>query len=111
MSDTHQTLDIDRVRRDFDSLHERVCQRWGRIEVTRSDGRGGECCVLMSKAELDSMERALAILCELPGGREICEQLTRIAGEAMQQFDAPPFTPHLPGAILGNEPGATAPQA
>jgi hypothetical protein len=95
MSDSHQTLDLERVRRDLHVLHDRITQSWGRIEITNSDG-SNERCVLISKAELETMERALEILCEMPGGKEICEGLTRVAGETVrtfaEQYEAPRAT-------------------
>jgi len=95
MSDSHQTLDLERVRRELHVLHQHIARSWGRIEITASDG-SDERCVLISKAELDTMERALEILCEMPGGKEVCEGLTRVADEAVrsfaEQYDAPRAT-------------------
>ena len=85
MSDSHQTLDLERVRRELHVLHQHIARSWGRIEITASDG-SDERCVLISKAELDTMERALEILCEMPGGKEVCESITRVAGESVRHF-------------------------
>jgi hypothetical protein len=86
MSEAHQTLDLERVRRDLDLLHERICRSWGRIEITSSADGTGLRCVLISKDELETMERALEILCELPGGKQICEGLTRVANVSVRHF-------------------------
>jgi hypothetical protein len=74
--DVHQSSDIQVVCNNLSELHQRVARFWGRIEVTNASG---ETCVLISKAELDSIERALEILCELPGNDSICKELTRIS--------------------------------
>jgi hypothetical protein len=85
MSDSHQTLDLERVRRELHLLHDRIARSWGRIEITSSDG-SLDNCVLISKAELETMERALEILCELPGGKQICEGITRVADVSVRHF-------------------------
>jgi hypothetical protein len=86
MSEAHQTLDLEHVRRDLDLLHERICRSWGRIEITSSADGTGHRCVLLSKDELEMMERALEILCEMPGGKQICEGLTRVASVSARHF-------------------------
>jgi hypothetical protein len=85
MSDSHQSLNLEQVRRDLHLLHQRICSGWGRIEISTTDS-SGDCCVLISKAELETMEKALEILCEMPGGKEVCEGLTRIAAESVRHF-------------------------
>jgi hypothetical protein len=106
MSDAHQTLDSHRARLELDALLEHVTRNWGRIEITRADG-GGDSCVLLSKAELQTIERALEILCELPGGRQICDEITAVAERCMASIrsnGAPP------GALLhGDGSSASAP--
>jgi len=51
-------ISIDQVQSRFSELHEGVCREKGRVEI--HDGKG--VCVLISKAELDSLEQALEIL-------------------------------------------------
>lgn len=107
MSDAHQTLDIHRARRDLDILHDRVARNWGRIEITRD---GSPACVLVSKAELQSIERALEILCDSPGGKQICEELRVLADKCVQSFRAPNSgRPHL-GAMLQHDADGAAAQ-
>ena len=49
-----QTLDLTRFRQAMAKLHEVVGCGKGRIEITR---RGcGDACILISKAELESLE-------------------------------------------------------
>ncbi len=96
MGESHQTLDIDRVCRDFHTLHQNVTRAWGRIEITRD---GGEPCVLLSKAELESIERALEILNEMPAGKQVNEEIARIARDCMESPRS-----NAPAALLGDNP-------
>jgi hypothetical protein len=80
MPDMHQSMSLERVCRDFHLLYGQITGTWGRIEVT-VDGEK-DACVLMSKAELEALERALEILCELPGGQTICKELEDIAARS-----------------------------
>jgi hypothetical protein len=81
-SDHHQTLSVERVRRDLHSLHDLVCRNWGRVEILNEESNADSGCVLISKAELLHLENALEIFCQSPGGRAICDELTRIARES-----------------------------
>ena len=74
----HQTISIERAGRDLHTLHGQVIRNWGRIEITAKDG-SGDACVLISRAELECLERALEIFCESPGGQTICKELEAIA--------------------------------
>ena len=77
--DCFQIVDVSRARRVLAGLHERVAMAKGRIEIKR---RGcDEACVMISKAELDALERALEILCESAEYKQMCEVLTRLAAD------------------------------
>ena len=72
-----QTLDVTSCRRLLSRLHEQVCGGKIRIEITR---RGCEnTCVIISKAELESLEHALAILADTNEFKQMCEKLTQLA--------------------------------
>jgi hypothetical protein len=88
MSEMHQSVSIERMCRDLGNLHSQVIRNWGRIEITASDGTN-EACVLISRAELECLERALEIFCESPGGKEICKELEGIASRAAHRLDNP----------------------
>jgi hypothetical protein len=91
-ADCFQTLDVTRFRRALANLHELVGCGKGRIEVTR---RGcGDVCVLISKAELECLERALEIFSESPAFQQMSEQIAQIVASA--------------GPVVAGEP--TAPQ-
>lgn len=81
MSDMHESMSIERICRDLGTLHGQVVRNWGRIEITAGDGTDG-ACVLMSRAELECLERALEIFCESPAGKEICKELEGIANRS-----------------------------
>jgi hypothetical protein len=71
-----QTLDVTRFRRALANLHQTVGCGCGRIEVTR---RGCEdVCVLISKAELESLERALQIFAESIEFQQMSRQIAEI---------------------------------
>lgn len=74
-------MNVERFCRDLHLLHDQVVRNWGRIEITGGESEK-DTCVLISRAELDCLERALEILCELPGGESFCKELTDIANRS-----------------------------
>jgi PHD/YefM family antitoxin component YafN of YafNO toxin-antitoxin module len=74
-----QTLDIVRLRRTMARIHEQVSGQCGRIVVTR-DGCD-DVCILISKAELESLERALEIFAQSDEFKAMSDQIARVASE------------------------------
>ena len=75
-----QTLDVTRFRTALSRLHEEVGCKQRRVEVTR---RGcDDVCVLISRAELESLERALEILTECADYKKMCEELTGVVADS-----------------------------
>ena len=72
-----ETYDCGHVGRSLEKLHEEVVRFKGRIEVTRNGC--DDCCVLISKAELESLEKALAILSDTDGVRAMSGQIAQLA--------------------------------
>jgi hypothetical protein len=108
MSEMHQSMNIDRICRDLHNLHGHVIRNWGRIEITR-DGESGSC-VLMSRAELDCLERALEIFCESPAGQAICKELETIANRSTPRASDNSI-PTTAAAIIGaNLPASGSPR-
>ncbi len=72
-----RTCDVTTVAANFARLHEHVTRTNVRIEITRpgSDQR----CVLVSKEDLESLERALAILSDTDDVRDICGKIAYLA--------------------------------
>src|SRR5687768_10438206 len=92
MSDMHQRMSIERVSRELHKLHGEIVRNWGRIEIpgaaasgSDAGGNSSDACVLISREELECLERALEILCESPAGREICKELEGIANRTMSR--------------------------
>ena len=79
-ADCFQSLDVTRFRRALGNLHEVVGCGKGRIEVTR---RGcDDVCVLISKAELESLERALQIFADSSEFQTMSQQIAQIVAAA-----------------------------
>jgi len=80
-----QTLNVAQFLQLVEDLHGRVSQRHGRIEIT-ADGCG-DVCVLISKAELESLERALEILAGTREFEAMCQTVAALVAE--EQSGAP----------------------
>ena len=78
-----QTLNTTQFLRVAEDLHGRVARGHGRILITR-DGCE-DVCVLISKAELESLERALEILSDTPDFQAMCKTLASVAASAAPQ--------------------------
>lgn len=76
------TLNLMQFRQLCDELHSRVARGHGRIEITVEGCE--DVCVLISKAELESLERALEILAETPDFRSMCESLSSVAASTSE---------------------------
>ena len=74
------TLNLVQFRKLCDELHSRVARGHGRIEITVEGC--DDICVLISKAELESLERALEILSETDNFRTMCESLANVAASS-----------------------------
>jgi hypothetical protein len=84
-SEIHQSMSVERFCRDLPKLHGDVIRNWGRIHITAGepqDGQEKDECVLISRAELECLERALEIFCESPAGQAICKELEGIASRS-----------------------------
>lgn len=81
---TFQALDITRVRRTLAKLHEQVACGTGRVEIRR---RGcDDVCVMISKCELEALEKALEILSECENYKAMCETVTQVAAKAADPY-------------------------
>lgn len=89
-SECFQNLDVTQFRRALANLHELVGCEKGRVEVTR---RGcDDACVLISKAELESLERALQIFAESAEFERMSRQIAEVV--AATNGGAAPALPH-----------------
>ena len=87
-----QILDINDVRQALEQLHELIARGCGRIEITRAGC--DDCCVLISKAELESLEQALEILSNGSEARAMEDELRQVAQSVVPELPAQP-TPSL----------------
>jgi len=87
MSELHQSMSIERICRDLSALHAQVIRNWGRIEITANDG-SNDACVLISRSELECLERALELFCESPDGKEFCKELEDIAKQSTHRAES-----------------------
>ena len=74
------TLSVSQFRGALEELHDRVARGHGRIVITR-DGCD-QVCVLISRAELESLEQALEILSGTADFQAMCKTLAAVAGSA-----------------------------
>jgi PHD/YefM family antitoxin component YafN of YafNO toxin-antitoxin module len=75
-----QSLNLAQVQTELMKLYERVACEKGRVEIV--SGSGACECVLISKAELESLENALEILADADGVKHLSAELAQIAHAA-----------------------------
>ena len=68
-------LDLTKLPREIVALYQLVARNHGRVEVESPDGG----CVIISKAELESLEQALRILADADGMKEVAQELAHVA--------------------------------
>jgi PHD/YefM family antitoxin component YafN of YafNO toxin-antitoxin module len=72
-----QTYDVSVIASHLPHLHEFITRTNTRIDITRPGT--DERCVLISKEELDCLERALEILSDTEDVRDICGKIAQLA--------------------------------
>jgi PHD/YefM family antitoxin component YafN of YafNO toxin-antitoxin module len=79
--DSNKTVDLSDGPVDLHQLHMHVVSRHARVEfITRAcDGS----CILISKAELESLESALEILSGTDDVREMRNELSRLVAQTL----------------------------
>jgi hypothetical protein len=84
-SDSHgRRCDVSHVAVAIEELHELVARRRVRVEITRAGC--DDCCVLISRQELDALERALAIVADTDGVKAVCERISELAAVSRAEF-------------------------
>ena len=78
---SHPTFDVSIVAPALERMHEHITRTKGRIEITRTGT--DERCILLSKEELISLERALAILSDTEGYRDISCKIASLAAATL----------------------------
>jgi len=73
-----QSLNLAQVQNDLLKLYQKIACEKGRVEIVSQTS--GACeCVLISKAELDGLERAIAMLSDSDGVKEMTHQIATLA--------------------------------
>jgi hypothetical protein len=88
--DYFHSLDVARFHEVVHKIHETVAGRCGRVEVTREGC--DDVCVMISKRELEALERAMEILTECAEYKSMCEEVSRVAAatSVLTPLYAPP---------------------
>lgn len=71
------SYDVTLIASNLQQLHEYVTRAFGRIEITRPGSE--QVCILISKEELDSLERALEILSDTEDVRDLAGKIAYLA--------------------------------
>ena len=74
---SHPSFDVNVVASGLESLHEHVARTKGRIEITR--GGRDDRCVLISKEELECLERAIEILSDTDCVKDMAGHIAALA--------------------------------
>jgi prevent-host-death family protein len=80
MQETFQKIDVGIARQSLDSLHDHVVGRSKRIIITKAGS--DDAAVLISLAELESLEQALEILSRTDEALEMRDRVMRVIDQA-----------------------------
>jgi PHD/YefM family antitoxin component YafN of YafNO toxin-antitoxin module len=80
MQDTFQKIDVGIARQSLDSLHDHVVGKNKRIIISKAGS--DDCAVLISHAELTSLEQALEILSNMDQGVEMRDRVLQVISQA-----------------------------
>ena len=73
-------VDMTRVGRSIRKLHDQVVGQRQRVEITRAGS--DDTCVMISRSELETLERALGILADTDEFHEMCQSLKNLLNTA-----------------------------
>jgi hypothetical protein len=77
---TYPTVDMTKVGRIIRKLHDQVVGQRRRVEITRAGCDDG--LVMISRAELETLENTLAIFADTAEFNEMCESLKNLLDTA-----------------------------
>jgi hypothetical protein len=72
-----KSLDVSNARNELIKLYEQVARSQGRVELTK-EGSSEDGCVIISKRELDGLERALQILSDAPSVQSLADSIEHL---------------------------------
>ena len=70
------TVEANQIQGKLLDMLCRTAREKGRVEITNC---GGGDCVIISKEELASLERALEIFMDMEGAKKVCQHIRRYA--------------------------------
>jgi len=76
----YPTVDMNKVGRIIRKLHDQVVGQRRRVEITRAGCQ--DSLVMISKAELETLERALAIFADTNEFLEMCDSMKNLLDTA-----------------------------
>jgi len=79
-----KTYDVSVLSQSLAQLHEFVTLRDARVEITRPGSE--ERCVMLSKRELEALEKALEILSDTEGVRDIAGKIALLAAASNREY-------------------------
>jgi PHD/YefM family antitoxin component YafN of YafNO toxin-antitoxin module len=85
MNDSFSTFDLTHARRDLSSIYRKVADEHARVEIRRAGS--DQSCVVISKTELESLERALEVLSNARAVRSLSASLAQVAAAAQGAYD------------------------
>jgi hypothetical protein len=85
----YPTVEMTKVGRIMKKLHEQVVHQRHRVEITRAGCE--DCCIMISRAELESLESALAIFADTAAFNEMCDHLKTLLKSAGLVYTAPTY--------------------
>ncbi len=85
MSDGNSTQ-VAALGGELTELSRKVARGRTRVQIDLPDGDGP--CIIISKAELDGLERALEILADHEGTRQVCASIEKLAEQCRRQWMA-----------------------
>jgi PHD/YefM family antitoxin component YafN of YafNO toxin-antitoxin module len=77
-----ESLNLSQVQNDLLTLFKRVSREKRRLEIQDPEGD----CVLISKVELESLERAIQILADTEEVKHLADELAHVAHVAVPQL-------------------------
>ncbi len=80
MESRYASFDLRDASADFASLHRRVSESGRRVEIVCEDS--GTLCVVISKAELECLERAVEILGDSEAVKALCGEIALLAARS-----------------------------
>jgi hypothetical protein len=96
-SRSFQKLDMSLAKQSLESLHEYVVRRNGRVEIVKAGSPG--TTVLVSKAELESLEQAIEILSKVEGAMAMRDEVSRLVANSLGSEPVAPALKAMPAMI------------